>query len=328
MRNFTCPRVNRALSLCLTVLTAFAGEASAATNASPNVEYLCRSDPGRVSEFKIPAGSVLLLRTDVPNELQRLEVPVGQKNESFGKYVTVTSEEIRKLCEANLTIATIPKPQPIRAAEPGNGLKVVISPVSSLPPAFSIVYVAGTAYGNVWVPANLPSGDTYQVADFTVAQYNFAASGVNTHFANSVLTVSNSNFDNDFDGKGMILGVFPSCGSSYSSVIETWAIQNYPGCNSPGPSTCEATVWGPDSCAEWSQAEPKRYLVGANIWQQSVYWRYTPGDSSPEFVSPGIASYTPAFRSGGAGVAFFVAASPTNQYWYLDFSDVTSYSGP
>ena len=310
------------------MLTAFAVEASAATNASPNVEYLCKSDPGRVTGFKIPAGSVLLLRTDVPNEFQRLEIPVGEKNGSFGKYVTVSPDEIRNLCSANFTIATIPKAQPTQVVKLGNGQKTTISPVSSLPSTFSIVYVAGTIYGNFWVPANLPSGDTYQVADFTVAQYNFAASGANTHFVNSVLTLSNTNFDADFDGKGMILGAYDDCGPTYSSIVETWAIQNSPGCGFPGASTCNAIVWAPESCSEWSQAEPKRYLVGANIWQQSVYWRYTPGDSSPEFVSPGIDSYTPAFRGGGAGVAFLVAAAPTSAYWYLDFSDVTSYSGP
>ena len=174
------------------------------------------------------------------------------------------------------------------------------------------------------MPANLPSGDTYQVADFTIGQYNFANSGVNTHFVNSVLTVSNSNLANDFDGKGMILGASNECGAPYSSIIETWAIQNFPACT---PNSCNAIVWAPDTCSEWSQTEPKRYLVGANTSQQTVYWRYTPGDSSPEFASPSVDSYTSAFRSGGAGVAFFVAASPTSQYWYLDFSDVTSYSG-
>ena len=126
------------------MLTAFAGEASAATNASSNVEYLCRSDPGRVSEFKIPAGPVLLLRTDVPNELQRLEVPVGQKNESFGKYVAVSADEVRKLCDANFTMATIPKPRITSAVNGSDGRKTTITPVSSLPSTFSIVYVAAT----------------------------------------------------------------------------------------------------------------------------------------------------------------------------------------
>ena len=95
------------------------------------------------------------------------------------------------------------------------------------------------------VPAALPSGHTYQVVDFTVTPSNYQNSGPDSHLAVSVLTLSDSNLNNDFDGKGMTLwATTDMClGGGKRAILQSWAIQNYindnegcgtyPGCSNP-----------------------------------------------------------------------------------------------
>jgi hypothetical protein len=180
------------------------------------------------------------------------------------------------------------------------------------------------------------------VVDFTVTPANYQNSGPNSHLAVSALTVSNSNLDHDFDGKGAIFygGTEYVCGAGQKTMLQSWAIQNYndganpprgayPGCSNPVFNGSAPTPWSsqPATCGTWDAITPKRFLVGANIWQQSVYWRCQPGGTCPEFVSPSVDSASAYFRSGGAGVVFLHALTASVE-WSLSFTGVSSYTAP
>lgn len=335
-----------ASTIAIVVLAASQSATSHAATDSNDLRYLCKSDLAKVTEYAVPTGPILLVRDDATGEVQRLDVPMlakavnGKTQEPRRTYVAVTPDETKKLCDANFSVATIRKPLLTAESEKRDLRKTVVSPVSSLPSTFSIVHWYGTTYGNFWVPASLPSGHSYQVADFTVAPYNFTSAGYGAHLVVPVLTVSNSNFDHDFDGKGAIFGESSlGCGSPWVSVLESWAIQGYSdvsGC--ANPALCQAVVFNgsapapwntqPNSCSAWPVTQSYRYLVGANIAQQSVYQRFAPSASSPEYISPVVDSTTPLFRSGGAGVGFLAVAPAYSGYWSLNFSGVNSYTGP
>ena len=219
--------------------------------------------------------------------------------------------------------------------------KTIVEPRPELPSGFTItrfwnLWRSWETYGNFWVPAALPYGHTYQVVDFTVTpSSNYQNSGDYSHLAVSALTVSNSNLNNDFDGKGMTLWATSSrCNSSWQrAALQSWAIQGYsePPNACANPAICSNPVYdgitnSPNTCGPWDATSTQRFLLGANIWQNSVYWLCDVG-LCPAWTSPTVDSSTPYFRSGGAGVAFLHTRSQ-DVSWTLSFQNVTSYTNP
>jgi hypothetical protein len=295
---------------------------------------VCSRASGVVKEQHAP---VIFNRVGSSMKATRLEARLDERNTVVGlRSVDVSADEMQRICDDGypveiLELNPLSKQIPTRKSLP---------PLQVLPSSFTIYRpsrfgIPGPQYGDFWVPANMPSGHTYQITQFMVTPSNFAASGTDSHLVVSTLTVSNSNFSDDFDGKGAIF--YPNqnvyCGSN-RTMLQSWAMQGYSGGQCPG---CVSVVFNgnapspwntqPNSCGSWNAVTPKRFLVGANIWQDSVYWRCVPNGTCPEFASPTVNSYTPQFRSGGAGIAFFVAAT-SNAGWSLAFDSVISYTGP
>ena len=294
---------------------------------------LCQAVPERA----IPAAKgapVLVMQFEGKPGLFRMEgVPISpnivMKADSAStlggaRLVAVQPEEASKVCEAGydvsvIIISNLPAP---KSAQKG-----YVPPVSSMPSAFTIAGLWSQTWGSFWVPQSLPSGHTYQVVDFQVTPYNYASSGAFSHLAVPVLTLSNSNFQSDFDGKGAAIGGGWTGCPAQSIGVEAWAIQNWSeggGCGS-GP-TCQAVVYSPDSCSSWDNSQPRRFLVGANIWQQVRYWSCPVGGACPS-IEKTVDAAMPGYRTGGAGVAFLHALGDSGSVWSLSFNAVTSYTG-
>lgn len=192
----------------------------------------------------------------------------------------------------------------------------------------------------------MPAGHTFQVLDFTVTGDNYQNSGAGSHFGAMTQAFSNSNFDTDFDAKGAAIfaGSNGWCAAGANVMLQSWAIQNYNPTPPPGTPPCgtylgcSTPVYGNQSpstppytanrCATWNPATPKRFKVGSNIWQQSVYWMCQAGGACPgEFTSDVADSSTPYFRLGGAGVAFVHVANDLS-IWSLSFTSVSSFTSP
>ena len=277
--------------------------------------------------------------------LMRLEGRADKDNRISGiKRIAVSDDEVKHLCDSGFPVAVLDVSEAPKASKSGNRPKTFVPPLTVLPTEFSIYrsgygfYLPWTTYGSFWVPNTMPPGHTYQVVDFTVTPTNYENSGPNSHLAVSTQTVSNSNLDHDFDGKGAAFyGGTGECGAANKTVLQSWAIQNYiddvscgPPCLNPVFAGNAIAPWTnqPSSCGAWDAVTPKRFLVGSNIWQNSVYWRCQPGGACPEFVSNSVDSSTPYFRSGGAGIAFLHAGSVGAVEWTLSFTNVTAYTGP
>lgn len=251
--------------------------------------------------------------------------------------IEVTEAEARDICSKGFPVDVLDVSAIQRVAE---RRKTVVQPVSYLPGAFSIMrtwnlWLGWATYGTFWVPASMPYGHTYQVVDFTVTPSNYQNSGALSHLAVSALTVSDTNLNNDFDGKGMTLWAQPnSCAAvGGRAALQSWAIQGFsdPPGSCANPTVCSNPVFdgvnnNPNTCGPWDAASTQRFLVGANIWQDSVYW-LCDAWGCPAWASPAINSFTPYFRSGGAGVAFLHVFSD-DVYWSLSFQGVTSYTNP
>lgn len=303
---------------------------TASLAAATPPEALCRANPGRVVEAAKGA-PVLVMRSAGTTDLFRLEATpdtlnTGAKVFRGARRVRVEMGEIQKVCAAGYDVGVIDIPPPSRGGELQKGY---VEPVTSLPSSFTIVGLWNQVWGNFWVPQTLPAGHTYQVVDFQVTPYQYANSGPFSHLTVSVLTTSNSNFQSDFDGKGVAIGGGWTGCSEQSVGIEAWAIQNWSESNGcvPGP-TCQAIVYAPDSCLSWDNAQPRRFLVGANIWQSTVYWSCPATGPCPGIVSPAVDTYMSGFRSGGAGVAFVHVLGNTGTLWSLSFNGVQAYTGP
>lgn len=242
------------------------------------------------------------------------------------RMVSVQPDEIRKVCDAGYDVSVITMPNSLT---PQSRQKGYLPPMTSVPSAFTIVGLWSQTWGNFWVPQTLPSGHTYQVVDFQVTPYNYATSGSFSHIGVSVLTRSDSNFQADFDGKGVSIGGgFTGC-DAHSIGVEAWAIQNWSEANGcmPGP-TCQAVVYAPSSCATWEDTQPRRFVVGANVNQQVQYWSCAIGGACPP-PNPVIVNTTMSgYRSGGAGVAFIHVLGDTGSVWSLSFNAVNSYTSP
>lgn len=342
------PRTPTALRWCVVAvcsLLAAVGIVHAA-NEPPRAALICEPPVGKTVDGKVPP-PIYFNRFTRDGPLMRLEGRTDKDNRMMGaKRVAVSDDEVKQLCDQGFPIAVLDVAEIVKTAKSADRPKTVVEPVAALPPVFSIYRPIPTntlfpwkTYGNFWVPAVMPSGHTFQVVDFTVTPSNYQSSGSFSHFGVGALVVSDSNFDHDFDGKGAaVFGGGPLggvCNSTDRTALQSWAIQNYndgadppcgayPGCSNP---VFDGVAAQPATCGEWDAIAPKRFLVGANIWQGSVYWRCQPGGSCPEFVSPSIDSTTPYFRTGGAGV-FFVHVRSVDVEWNLSFTNVSSYTSP
>jgi|GEM_PF-4504970 len=300
---------------------------TASLAAATPPEALCRANPERVVEAAKGA-PVLVMRSAGTTDLFRLEAtPETLSADAHGfrgaRRVRVQMGDIQRVCAAGYDVSAI---DIYASSQAGDAQKGYVQPITSLPSSFTITGLWGEVWGNFWVPQALPSGHTYQVADFKVTPYNFASSGTFAHLVVPVLTTSNSNFQSDFDGKGAI---FYGNSGACSAVVEAWAIQNWSettGCGT-GP-TCQAVVYSPDSCSSWDSSQPRRFLVGANVWQSVTYWSCPASGACPGFVSPAMNTWMSGYRAGGAGVGFLVAMAYSSSVWSLTFSDVVAYTGP
>ncbi len=199
-------------------------------DASPQLPRICEPTVGRTVDGKVPP-PIIFNRFAGDGRLMRLEGRVDRQNQLIGaKRVVVSDDEVMRLFESGFPVAVLDVEDTPKAA---NRPKTVVTPLAELPTEFSIIntnyggYIPWTTYGYFWVPKAMPSGHTFQVVDFTVTPSNFENSGSNSHFAVSALTVSNSNLDSDFDGKGAaIFDGAGACGSANKTSLQSWAIQN------------------------------------------------------------------------------------------------------
>lgn len=264
-------------------------------------------------------------------------------------YELADAEEIQSICRAGVSVAVMPKPDTRKS-----DASKVLPAEATLPINFTImtsdtIFCKGAGncfrnvYGGFWVPGTMPPEHNAHLTEYTVAMNNFHNAVNSAHFVNSVLTVSDTNLTNDFDGKGVIFGYDTTfCGSpqpTYGSVAETWVIQPLPTVEvkvfsglSPGyyPNVSNLP---PTTCAAMTPNATYRFLVGANRQQESQHWRYLGSATTPDYPPPGSNfidyvvnnSFNAAFRPNGAGVAFFVgggggAGMPIPPTWTLTFS--------
>lgn len=295
---------------------------------------LCQANPDRaIAQAK--GAPVLVMEFAGKSGLFRMEgVPISPKVSGKSdappalwgaRWMPVQLDDVNKVCEAGYDVSVLTI---VDSSVQKDLQKGYVPPASSTPSSFTIVGLWNQTWGNFWVPQSLPAGHTYQVVDFQVTPYNYASSGPYSHVAISVLTTSNSNFQSDFDGKGVAIGGGWTGCPSQSVGIEAWAIQNWSeggGC-APGP-TCQAVVYAPNSCSSWDNSQPRRFLVGANIGQQAVYWSCPVGGACPGIQSPDVDTWMSGYRSGGAGVAFIHVLGDSGSVWSLSFNAVTAYSG-
>lgn len=253
----------------------------------------------------------------------------GEGHKYVVKQHPVAPGQYRELCARGYSVALLPDSNKLDslASTATDRPKGAVAPQSSVPSSFSIAMYYGIVFGNFWVPGTMPATHNAHLVDFTVQQVNFINANSGTHFVQVHTAVSDTNFASDFDGKGFYVGLDATfCGASspiYTSVAETWTIN---------AATTNVVVWdqthSPNTCAAMPTTVPVRFLAGANRWQQSQYWRYDNGASSPTFQSGVVNSYDPYFRSGGAGTAFFVATfgSYPGEYWALYFQNASSWT--
>ena len=294
--------------------------------------------------------------------LSRMEVAVSKNGSYIASYVEVSNSELLAECANGTSVAALP-------ATEVEGLKSGVPSQTTFPSSFTIQTSTTISckygqppptcrrdvWGNFWIPNSMPSSDNAHIVQYDLAQSGFISATLGTHFVNSLLTVSNSSFVTEFQGKGMINGVANECGGAYSAVVQTW--QNNGSINSPGPSSNISGVFGSsasiNTCYTLSGASNYRFLVGANRDQASVFWAY-PNGASPPAVSPpvtvgdqffwssqawstgtntGISNPYSAYSysgTGAAGVTFFVAGPPvpSTDTWSLAFTTVSSVTQP
>ena len=129
-----------------------------------------------VCSGKYDSAPAFLLRTEA-DTLQRMEVLSGEDGAFASRYIDVSDDELRLICQAGISIAEMPKPSV-------SDLKA-ITPQSTVPASFTITGITVPGYtailGNFWVPKNMPSTHNAHLSQFTVTQ-----SGFDTNFSNSM----------------------------------------------------------------------------------------------------------------------------------------------
>jgi len=180
----------------------------------------------------------------------------------------------------------MPKPIPPNI----EGSKAAITALSAVPTSFTIQGISAgwlnIVIGNSWVPKVMPDGHNAHLALFTLAQNNFQGGQQNNaHFVNVMTAVSATNFDLDFDGKGLIVGLMnQTCQnlpaapySVWGSSAETWTIN---------PPIVDLKVWEGKSVApvnlrhdeprdqlqvsEWSKSSAGVRVLALHRWTKSA----------------------------------------------------------
>lgn len=258
---------------------------------------------------------------------------------------------VEKMCADRIPVSTMPLPEDVAAAE---GVKIGVS--SCVPSSFSIVgytFIGYSAvFGNFWVPGVMPSSDNAHLTSFDLDASGFSNATNGAHFVHMLTASSNSDIDSDYNGKGMILGPYgywcggsPAYSGAYGSVSETFfypVIGAGPGTSGWYGNPNRSRVWAGynpsidsfgttdaphHTCVQQPTSGPVSFLVGANRWQQSVYYtRISP--YLPWTQTPVVDSYTPYYAMGYAGVTFFVAAGGAPGNWTLSFTNVSSWTQP
>ena len=317
-------------------------DAGAAANNVPNLLCSGSNDHAPVYLFQAANGA-----------LSRMEVMPTHGGSYTDSYIDVSLEALLAECANGTSIAVLPVPQI-------EGLKRGVLSLPSLPSSFTIktsTFVAckyggpppdcrRNVWGNFWVPSTMPPSDNAHIVRYDFAQSGFSSAVSGTHFVNSLLTVSNSNFATEFQGKGLIIGMANSCpGSGYNAIIQTWQ-------NNPTIPTSQSQAWY-DTCVPLSATDTYHIVVGANRDQAIAAWIYPPGAANPiqNLVSSADNYFwsSPSWLSGGnpgqlnpystfsytghgaSGVAFFVATfAPvaSTEIWSLSFNAVSSVTQP
>ncbi len=287
----------------------------------------------------------------------RIEATFDSKGRYKGQHVPVQKKEIDAECASGVSIAAlqIETPGPAKSLAKGETVKTVVPPQASLPTSFTIRTstsiackygleppCARTVWGNFWVPGTMPATQQAHIVHYTLSQWQFNASTPGTHFVNSVLTVSNTNFDTDFQGKGLIIGVANDCGGNYSAILQTWQNNQqmesetsaawYATCNTISPTGVydiyvganrqqglQAIINGPGL----SNANPTVSVFERYFWS-SPWWA---AGLNPAY--PNQYPYVSYDGLGASGVAFLVVGPsrvPAAEEWALTFDNVFQYT--
>ncbi|HPG61688.1 MAG TPA: hypothetical protein PK586_06755 [Casimicrobium sp.] len=263
---------------------------------------------------------------------ERLNIVRDEKTGQLrGGYVPVAQEHIDGICAKGQAISAAPKPL---SAE-GERAKVYAS--YTLPSSFTIATYYGIILGNFWVPGNMPSGHEAHLAQFDVVANYFSSATGGSHFVNSMLTYANWSA-NEHTGMGMIFG--PGIAGSgtaqgvtclpRSAVTETWhSYGGYLGNKVWNATNAISHPWDPNTCSPNFFQTSVKYTIlnGANVLQQSTYWLYDYGYTTPFFQAPIVSGPLPNFQSGYAGITFLVAGYPaSSEYWTLAFTNVSQWT--
>ena len=323
----------------------FLGEALAAEAASPDL----------ICSGKNDHAPVFLVR-DVDGTLQRLEA-ITQEDKSYQiRYVIVPNDVIEAICADGISLAVMAKPQS-SSRKSVDGHKV--DQLTYLPSSFSITTWAyggysGVVYGSFWVPGTMPTNHNAQITQFDVSESGFYNATNGAHLVHMVTASSAAMIETEYHGKGVIFGPYGYfCGTgsagagspgggSYGAISETFLY--------PTPTPPASDYGNPNRSKIWAGYDPARdsfaadtapyhacfqqqqgvsvtYLVGANRSQGSVYYT-KPSSSSSWSTTPVIDSTSGYYRTGNAGVVFFVAAGGPPGPWTLQFTNVSSVTQP
>jgi hypothetical protein len=333
--------------------------------ASDTFERLCLSanDTAPIFVFRDGNGTVERMDIELFDTATGLVdvTPNGRSKAIRAKYTKLNKAEIDEVCATTgISVAVLPKQNGKKMAESSDATESAkaLTPMASIPSSFTISTSAAackngvcttSVYGNFWVPGTMPATDNAHLSQFTVTTNNFHNAVNSAHFVNSLLTVSDTNFDSDFDGKGVIFGPDPTyCGSAsnpaYGSLTETWLIGlARPEAVARKFNGVVGTYTGaPNTCSGMTANGTYRFLAGANRQQQFAFYRYPGSSTTPDYPPPGsnfaaynVSDVIPSFRVGGSGVAFFVAGGgqisvPQTQLrqFSLTFSNVSAWTQP
>lgn len=334
--------------------------------ASEKFERLCVSanDTAPIFVFRDGNGTVERMDIELFDPVTGLVdvTPNGRGKAIRAKYTKLSKAEIDEVCATTgISVAVLAKQNGKKMAESSDASESAkaLTPMTSIPSSFTIATSAAacknrvcstSVYGNFCVPGTMPASDNAHLSQFTVTTNNFHNAVNSAHFVHSLLTVSYTNFDSDFDGKGVVFGPDSTyCGNvsnpAYGSLAETWLI----GLARPQDEVARKfngvagnDTGAPNTCSGMAANGTYRFLAGANRQQQIAFYRYPGSSTTPDYPPPGsnFAAYVvndvkSTFRLGGSGVAFFVAGGGQTsvpqtqlQQFSLTFSNVSAWTQP
>jgi hypothetical protein len=297
----------------------------------------------------------VFVHRDADGSLQRLNATTQKDGTYTIRYTQIPAAEIQAMCASGLSLAVMFKPKPTSSLS-ADGEK--ISTLTYLPSSFLITGWQYGGYngvdGGVWVPGTMPSSHNAHITQFDVVENGFYNAINGAHLVHMVTASTAASIETEYQGKGMIFGPYGHfCGAgsagasapgggSYGAISETYMYptptppaSNYYNVNrskiwagnDPSRDSFAATATPYHTCFQQQQGASVKYLVGANRSQGSVY--YTKPSASPTWsITPSITSTSQYFRTGYAGVAFFVASGGPAGVWSLQFTNVSSVTQP